>query len=72
MSNTLARCYNATPLELYKALYKPGVRVEFDLTENGKNCGFRFEKDFSVRSYEEHEFVRNIGFPSETERVMII
>ena len=29
------------PLELYKRLYKPNVKINFDLTENGKNCGFK-------------------------------
>jgi len=43
----------------------------FDLTENGRNCGFKFEKDMTVRSYNEGEFHREIGFPTHTERVEI-
>ena len=42
--------YNITPLNLYKKLYD-GECIEFDLLEGGKHCGFKFEKDFSVRSY---------------------
>ena len=59
------------PLELYTHLYKPNVRVGFDLTENGKNCGFKYEKDLSVRSYNEGEFSRGITFPSDVERIEI-
>ena len=50
------------PLELYKSLYKPGVKLEFDLTEKGNNCGFKYDKDLSVRSYNDREFTRTIGF----------
>ena len=32
--------------------------MKFDLTEGGNNCGFKYEKDLSVRSYEENEFTR--------------
>ena len=60
-----------SPLDLYKYLYKPNINVVFDLTEDGKNCGFRFEKDMTVRSYHDGEFHREIGFPADTERVEI-
>ena len=40
---------------LYKHLHGDGKCVQFDLTEDGKNCGFKYEKDMSVRSYEENE-----------------
>ena len=43
-----------------------------ELTENGKNCGFKYEKDMSVRSYEENEFTRTITFPTNIERIEII
>jgi len=59
------------PMELYKHLYKPGMKVVFDLTENGRNCGFKFERDMTVRSYSEGEFNREIGFPTDAERVEI-
>ena len=41
---------NITPFNLYTKLYD-GECIEFDLLEGGKHCGFKFEKDFSVRSY---------------------
>ena len=63
--------YQCDPLELYKRLYKPGIKISFDLTENGKNCGFKFEKDLRIRSYNQNEFTRTIGFNSETERIEI-
>ena len=52
-------------------LYGDGKCVQFDLTENGKNCGFKYEKDMSVRSYEENEFTRKITFPTNIERIEI-
>ena len=58
------------PLELYGQLYS-GSRITFDLTEDGKNCGFKYEKDLTVRSYEEHEFIRSIAFCPEIERIEI-
>ena len=60
------------PLELYNRLYKPGVKIEFDLTEEGNKCGFKYEKDLSVRSYTKGEFTRSIGFKEETERIEIL
>ena len=62
---------NIQPMELYKHLYGRGEHVKFDLTESGKNCGFKFEKDMSVRSYVENEFTRTITFPDNIERIEI-
>jgi hypothetical protein len=59
------------PLELYKRLYKPGIKIEFDLTQGGTMCGFKYNKDLSVRSYNEGEFIRNIGMPEDVERINI-
>ena len=59
------------PMDIYKHLYGDGTCVQFDLTENGKNCGFKYEKDMSVRSYEENEFTRTITFPTNIERIEI-
>ena len=52
-------------------MFGDGKWVQFDLTENGKNCGFKYEKDMSVRSYEENEFTRTITFPTNIERIEI-
>ena len=62
---------NIQPMDMYKHLYCKGQQVKFDLTENGKNCGFKYERDMSVRSYEENEFTRTITFNSEIERIEI-
>jgi len=48
------------------------MQVDFDLPENGRNCGFKFERDMTVRSYSEGEFHREIGFPAEVPRIEII
>ena len=53
----------------YKHIFGDGKCVQFDLTEDGKNCGFKYEKDMSVRSYEENEFTRTITFPNNIERI---
>ena len=58
------------PMELYKNLFN-GSKISFDLTESRKNCGFKYEKDMSVRSYEESEFIRGIVFSPEIERIEI-
>ena len=58
-------------MDIYKHLYGDGKHVQFDLTENGKNCYFKYEKDMSVRSYEENEFTRTITFPTNIERIEI-
>ena len=65
-----SKCQNIQPLELYEKLYN-GTKINFDLTEGGTNCGFKYEKDLSVRSYEESEFNRCIGFSNEVERIEI-
>ena len=61
---------NIQPLDLYEKLYN-GTKINFDLTEGGTNCGFKYEKDLSVRSYEESEFHRCIGFSNEVERIEV-
>ena len=78
---------NTTPIELFKQLFN-GDKIKFDLLEDGNKCGFKFEKDFSVRSYEpnkkktkrvdgetieyeESEFIREITFPLDKERIEI-
>ena len=38
------------PIYLYKTLYN-GNSINFDLTEGGTNCTFKYETDLSVRSY---------------------
>ena len=46
-------------------------KINFDLTEGGNNCGSKYEKDLTVRSYEESEFTRCIGFSNEVERIEV-
>ena len=58
------------PLDLYQQLYN-GTPISFDLTEGGGNCGFKYEKDLSVRSYEQSEFNRRIGFSNDVERIQV-
>ena len=71
------------PMDLYKKLYD-GEQIYFDLIEGGDKCGFKNEKDFSVRSYqpkvtkikkgieyEESEFCRRISFSDKIERIPI-
>ena len=62
---------NIQPMDIYKHLYGEGKQILFDLTENGKNCGFKYEADMSVRSYEANEFTRAITFPTNIERIEI-
>ena len=47
-------------------------KINFDLTEGGNNCGFTYEKDMSIRSYQENEFTRCVGFSSEVERFEVL
>ena len=61
---------NLQPMELYKHLFE-SKKINFDLTEGGHNCGFKYEKDMSVRSYQESEFNRCIGFSNEVERIEV-
>ena len=61
---------NLQPMELYKQLFE-SKKINFDLTEGGNNCGFKYEKDMSVRSYQESEFNRCIGFSSEVEKIEV-
>ena len=63
---------NINPMDIYKHLYTKGNHIKFDLTEEGKHCGFKFEKDMSVRSYEENEFTRTITFNQEVGRREIL
>ena len=58
---------NLQPLDLYKQLYD-NKKIDFDLTENGNKCGFKFETDMSVRSYKDGEFHRCIGFSTDIEK----
>ena len=60
------------PIDIYKHLYVRGNDRLFDLTENCGKCGFKFERDMSVRSYEANEFTRCITFPSDNERITVI
>ena len=56
------------PMDLYKHLFGTGNQIKLDLTENGMNCWFKYEKDMSVRSYEENEFTPEIKSNSEIGR----
>ncbi len=38
----------------------------------GMKCGLTYERDMSVRSYEENEFTREIQFNSEIETIEIL
>ena len=62
---------NTTPMDLYKHLFGKNNETQFDLTENGQNCGFKSNTDMSVRSYISNEFNREIGFNPDTERIEI-
>ena len=46
-------------------------KIQFDLTQNGQNCGFKYNTDMSVRSYNPNEFTREIGFSPDIERIEI-
>ena len=59
------------PMDIYKHLYNKGNHIKFDLTEAGTNCGFKLEKDFTVRSYEENEFTRTITCNQEVASIEI-
>ena len=48
-------------LNLYKRLYQ-GRAFSFDLTCGGSRCGFKYNKDLTVRSYRASEFCRTIAF----------
>lgn len=41
----------ATPYDMYKDLYN-GKAIEFDLTNDGKKCNFKMNKDYSVETLE--------------------
>ena len=71
--NHTSKNMEMSPMDIYiyKHLYGDGQCVQFDLTENGKSCGFKYEKDMSVRSYEENEFTRTVTFPINIERIEI-
>ena len=64
-----AKQNNCDTLGIYCDLFHE-KEVEFDLTEGGYNCGFKFENktDMSVRSYARGELVRHIKIkPSSNE-----
>ena len=65
---------NINPMDIYiyKHLYSKSNHIKFDLTEEGKKCGLKFEKDMTVRSYEENEFTRTITFNQEIERIELL
>ena len=48
-------------LELYRRLHN-GKAIDFDITCGGQACGFKYNKDLSVRSYRGGEFHRRICF----------
>ena len=66
-----ANSMSLNPMYVYKHLFGTGNQIKFDLTENGMNCGFKYERGMSVRSYEENEFTREDKFNSEFERIEI-
>ena len=47
--------------DLYQRLFD-GRAVTFDLTCGGQACGFKYQRDLSVRSYRDGEFTRTIRF----------
>ena len=47
--------------QLYRRLHQ-GKAVTFDLTCGGQACGFKYQRDLSVRSYKDGEFTRTIRF----------
>jgi hypothetical protein len=64
--------------------YIKGEVINFDLTEAGDKCTFKYEKDLTVRCYEatktkvkkgvvfeESEFCRKIGFDNGVAKVSI-
>ena len=69
--NHTSKSIEMSPMDMYKYLYGEGTHIKFDLTEDGKNCGFKYMTDMSVRSYEENEFTRTITFPTNIERIEI-
>ena len=58
------------PIDLYKQLFN-GIKINFDLTQGGECCGFKYERDMSVRSYNDNEFNRCIGFTTDVEKVEV-
>ena len=62
---------NMTPMHLYKHLFCKNNKIQVDLTQNCKNCGFKYNTDMSVRSYNPNEFCRGIGFGPDIERIEI-
>jgi hypothetical protein len=59
-------------MELYKYLFGKNNTIKFDLTEGGQNCGFKYNPNLTVRSYEANEFTREIGFSPDIERIEFI
>ena len=57
-------------MDLYKQLFEIKKNC-FDLTEGGGCCGFKYEKDMSVRYCQGNEFNRCIRSSSEFERVEV-
>ena len=46
--NHTSRIMEMQPMDIYKHLYGDGNHIQFDLIADGKNCGFKYEKDMSV------------------------
>ena len=58
--------------QLYERLYNDET-LNFDLTENGDKCGFKYENktDMGVRSYRKGEFSRNVSVNPNVERIEV-
>ena len=58
--------------QLYERLYNKET-LNFDLTENGDKCGFKYENkiDMGVRSYRKGEFSRSVSVNPNVERIEV-
>jgi hypothetical protein len=61
----ISKQLNLQLMDVYRQVYD-GTKINFDLTEAGRTCGFKYEKEMFARSYEEREFTRCVGVNSET------
>ena len=57
----VAQRHGVSVRDLYQRLFD-GRAVTFDLTCGGQACGFKYQRDLSVRSYRDGEFTRTIRF----------
>ena len=69
--NHTSKTMEMQPMDIYKHLCGDGNHIQFDLAQDGRNCGFKYEKDMSIRSYEENEFSQTITFPTNIETTEI-